>query len=249
MLSSIVTPHATIGEWASRYTDLGLHVLPIWGTKNALCICPDVICKRPGKHPIGRLAPRGKDSASSNSRQISEWWSADPMANIAVACGPSGLVAVDIDPRNGGDITWEGLTEAYGPVPDTWEAETGGSGSHIIFKRPEGFRPVDSVLGPGIDIKASGYVVVAPSTHVSGRKYVWLADADPFGGGPLANLPSWLTDICQPPQRTPDHRIGVHLDRGLTADGPSLPLRRALEVGPVLAVFGPVIVSPYGRRT
>lgn len=183
---------AKLGLAALTYVGLGLHVLPLWGVEERVCLCrKGPRCNDPGKHPMGHLVPRGKDDASNDSRKVCAWWTAEPSANIGIACEPSSLLVVDIDPRNGGDATWEGLIEKHGQPDDTWESETGG-GRHIVFKRPSHLEVRDSMLPPGIDIKANGYVVAAPSMHASGREYIWLADADPIDGMALALPPDWL---------------------------------------------------------
>ena len=57
------------------------------------------------KEPHGRSVPRGHLDASSDLASIARWWSAAPRANVGVACAASGLIVVDVDPRNGGDET------------------------------------------------------------------------------------------------------------------------------------------------
>ena len=98
-----------------------------------------------------------------------------PDANVAINCELSGLVVLDIDERHGGfDILHE-LIKDLGKLPITVESLSGGGGQHIFFQNPGGsFR---RELGPGIDIKCSGYVVAPPSIHPSGKPYLW--DEDP----------------------------------------------------------------------
>lgn len=185
-----------LGQAALSYAEqLDLFLLPLWGVKDGVCLCRRArACPDAGKHPIGPLVKHGKDDASNDPDVIRRWWGRYPDANIGVACGPSKLLVVDIDPRNGGRETWEQLVERHGLPPDTAEAETGGGGSHLLFRRPPVFHAKDSKLGPGIDIKAGGYIVVAPSNHKARREYVWLADSDPLDGTAIADPPSWLTD-------------------------------------------------------
>jgi hypothetical protein len=78
--------------------------------------------------------------------------------------------------------------------PETAEAETGGGGRHLAFRRPNGLPVKDQKLGAGIDIKIDGYIVVAPSSHKSGRQYTWLTEADPFDGSPFTEPPRWLIE-------------------------------------------------------
>lgn len=198
-------PLSKLGQAAFAYAGLGLHVLPLWGVSDGVCLCPKKrACGRDtGKHPIRDLVSRGKNEASNNLGVVCGWWERVPDANIGVACGQSGLLAVDIDPRSGGNETWEQLLEEHGQPPDTAEAETGGGGRHLVFRRPPEVPAKDSKLGAGIDIKADGYIVVAPSVHKSGREYTWLAEADPFDGAPFADPPSWLIEKLQKKNGSP----------------------------------------------
>lgn len=56
-----------------------------------------------GKQPLGHLVPHGWHEVTSDAPTVRRWWTAAPAANIGVACAPSALVVVDVDPRNGGD--------------------------------------------------------------------------------------------------------------------------------------------------
>lgn len=69
----------------------------------------------------------------------------------AIDCGKSGLVVVDIDPRNGGSC------EKFDPFK-TWKVKTPSGGFHFYFK---GKAPC-SKPWPGVDIKADGGYVLSP---------------------------------------------------------------------------------------
>jgi hypothetical protein len=119
------------------------------------------------------------------------WWIRWPGANIALACERSGIVAADVDPRNGGDETWAALRAREGPFPPTWTNLTGGGGVHELYRAPEGFVCRSDSLGPGVDVKWHGYVLLPPSDHLSGRTYGWESGQSPFDG-PAALLPPSL---------------------------------------------------------
>jgi hypothetical protein len=91
-------------------------------------------CDRPGKHPS---TPHGVKDATTDRGQIKSWWTASPDANIGIATGSaSGILVLDIDPRNNGEETLARLTTELGPLPETITAITGGGGRHLIFKHP-----------------------------------------------------------------------------------------------------------------
>jgi hypothetical protein len=117
----------------------------------------------------------GFKDATTDEAQIRKWWKKQPTANIGIATGRvSGLVVVDIDPRNGGD------TAAF------WRAAnldavrlgtviTGSEGRHLYFRYPAtGDVPTRSNFVTGIDLKSDGgYVVAPPSVHPNGVLYAW----------------------------------------------------------------------------
>ena len=86
---------------ALEYAPLGLHVVPMHTIEDGHCSCEAVSdCPRPGKHPITR---HGVNDATTDHEQIDKWWTEHPDANIGIATGQaSGILVLDIDPRNGG---------------------------------------------------------------------------------------------------------------------------------------------------
>ena len=156
---------------ALNYAARGWPVFPIWPITGGECACGKADCQHPGKHPIGRLAPKGRNSATTDPETIRRWWGQYPHANVAIATGPeSGLVVVDVDPRNGGDKSFEKLP---GIMPITPMVHTGGGGEHYFLSTPATAMKIKSKneMGgiPGIDQKADGgYVMAPPSNHISG---------------------------------------------------------------------------------
>jgi hypothetical protein len=154
------------------------------------------------KTPEGSLVPHGVKDASRDEAQLRAWWASRPELGIGLACGPSGLLVLDVDPRNGGDVVLEEFVRAHGALPHTPTAETGGGGAHFVFRAP-----VDPVTGevlrlraklaPGLDLKGDGgYIVVAPSVHPSGQRYRWHPRARP-SETPLADLPGWALEMAR----------------------------------------------------
>ena len=172
---------------------LGWKVLPLHTPINGGCSCKNKAdCNDVGKHPRNR---DGVTGATDDLKIINKWWSKWPDANIGIATGAvSGLVAVDIDPRHGGDESLYELINEYGPLPNTVEAITGSGGRHILFEYPS-FHIKNlnhGEIAQGIDIKGDGgYIVVAPSLHKSRNYYEWELSSHPREV-PIAPLPDWL---------------------------------------------------------
>jgi len=180
----------------------GRLVFPLHGvTAKDHCTCGKYPCgdgnKNAGKHP---RETGGFYNATGVAATIRAWWTRCPDANIGIRTGrESGLVVLDIDPRNGGDESLEDLRAAYGDLPETVSCLTGGGGSHHYFAHP-GDREVKCAtnLGGfrGIDLKADGgYVIAPPSQHASGREYVWNVLLHPEETA-LAPCPSFILGLA-----------------------------------------------------
>jgi hypothetical protein len=170
-------------EAALKYARAGLAVLPIHYRRDGACSCHlGSACEQPFKHPALR---DGLKSATTDEGALTEFWEKYPDANVAVVV-PKGFAVIDIDPRNGGDVVWDTLEREYGEL-NTLAAESGGNGLHLWVK-------TDNVLespGLGVDVKqqGTGYVIVEPSVHASGRKYTWAED---FDLSKVVEAPPWL---------------------------------------------------------
>lgn len=171
----------------------GFYVLPVHTVNgDGICTCREgANCQYPGKHPHLK---HWQNMATRNVTQIKAWWRRWPNANIGIHCGKSGLLVVDIDPRNGGDETWHDLKLKTGLTDDTVTSLTGGGGRHFFFKL-NGTDPktLDGKLGPGVDLKRGNGMIVAPgSDHVSGRCYEWEVSGHPDDRKPANAGPSLL---------------------------------------------------------
>src|SRR6266581_9407295 len=87
---------------ALAYARRGFHIFPVHTVVDAVCTCGDPDCAHPGKHPMGALAPHGRNDATTEETKITEWWTAAPHANIGAATWDSGFFTVDVDVRHGG---------------------------------------------------------------------------------------------------------------------------------------------------
>ncbi len=178
------------------YADKGFKVLPLNCIENGKCSCGKN-CTSPGKHP---LTKNGLKDATGDKKQIAEWFNQNPNANIGIRTGEeSGFFVIDLDKKPGidGEKAFENIIKRYGKLPKTAGQKTGSGGSHLILKYPE-FEirnttdlVVDGIKQKGIDIRGQdGYIVAAPSNHISGGMYE-------FFENPIAKAPDWLLKVLK----------------------------------------------------
>ena len=185
----------TWGTAAIRYAAKGWSVVPLHCIVDGRCSCGrppgdgSGEDKSPGKHP--RTA-NGLTDASTDPEVIRGWIETWPVSNLALITGSvSGLVALDVDVRHGGLTS---LEELAGDDPQKWGtdliAQTGGGGLHLLFKHPDRLVRNRVALRPGLDIRGDGgYIVAAPSNHLSGGTYEWRAQ------GESGEIPEWLAPL------------------------------------------------------
>lgn len=146
-------------------------------------------CSKPGKHP--RISDWSVQ-ATTDETTIRRWWRNWPSANVGIVTGAeSGIIVLDVDQRHGGDDTLDQWESKYGKLPRTLQVVTGSKSPHYYFRHPGG--KVGNVvgLGPGIDLRGDGGLIIAPpSAHVSGNTYEW-DGLDGFDAA-IAEAPEWL---------------------------------------------------------
>ncbi len=147
-----------------------------------------------GKRPLVRW--QRFQSERPDEATIRRWLRRWPEANLAIVTGAvSDLVVLDVDPAHGGDDSLAALERRFGRLPETVEVLTGGGGRHLWFRHPGGFFPNRAGIRPGLDIRGDGgYVVVPPSLHPSGRRYLFEVDHHPEDVE-VAPMPDWLRDL------------------------------------------------------
>jgi Bifunctional DNA primase/polymerase, N-terminal/AAA domain/Primase C terminal 2 (PriCT-2) len=156
----------------------GFHVFPIADGKKAPALC------------------RWSREATTDEATIKKWWSNNPCANIGVATGPSRLIVVDVDNKDGkdGDGSLLDLELMWGWLPATLSATTASGGRHIYLRGST--RNSVCRLGPGLDVRSAGGYVVAPGSQLDGGgEYAWQIDA------PVAEAPDWLVEQASGPRR------------------------------------------------
>lgn len=155
--------------------------------------------RRACRPPVCGQVGHGLWDATTDYATITEWWTAEPYANIGIAAGLSNLLVVDIDVKDGkpGAETLATLEDENGRLSRTWTARTWSGGGHYYFQMPAQRLGTTTGtekagLGPGIDTRGDGgYVVAAPSViGEEGREgaYSILVDA------PVAPIPEWIAE-------------------------------------------------------
>jgi putative DNA primase/helicase len=207
-------------QYALEYAAAGIAVFPLHSVFDGICSCrKGSECQNKGKHPLWRKGDleTGVNSATTDEVTIRSWFGKWESANLGIAMGGSlRLIALDSDPRNGGDASVCDLVEAHGPDwLNTHTVRTGGNGNHFLFRLPEGVEVHKSKIAPGIDVKASGgYLVAPPSVHASGRRYEVEKNVE------IALTPDWLVEeLTRAPDVQPSKAINFQEKKLLAFPG------------------------------
>jgi hypothetical protein len=218
---------------ATAVAERGWHVFP---------------CQPGGKRPA--LRADWEHRATTDTARIARCWATGPF-NIGVACGPSGLVVIDLDtpkPGQAKPAEWEHDTgvgdgadvlaalceQARQPWPsETFTVATPSGGTHLYFTAPPGtqLRNTAGRLAWLIDTRADGGYVLGPGSIIDGTPYAVVNPAPP------APLPAWLADRLAadpaPPREVTGPAFGDGMG-GTQATGYALAALRG-EVDRVLA--------------
>lgn len=182
---------------AKLYASLGWQVLPIHTpAAGSGCSCGKSSCKKPGKHP--RISD-WQNKASSDERQVEQWWQTWPEANVGVRLGPSSnLIDVEFDNAEG-EATANQLLEFVATARYRSHRST-----HHLFTFPADLAIPSAVVSwRGLEIrfgtdKAGAQSVFPPSLHATGQRYQWLNHPSEY---PPAPPPDWLATAIAPAHR------------------------------------------------
>jgi len=202
--------------WALIWAARGRPVFPIWPIDPATghCTCPKgQACE--AKH--GPLRGSHKN-ASTDPATIRKLWSKAafamrkqreeaklPPLDLApgIGGGTGNLIVLDIDSAAGFEL-WAEVQQRHGPAPATLTTASGRAiddqgtrGAHIAFTIPADLDPAKRARltlwgNSGLDGRCNGqgWVVLPPTLHRSGHRYVITNDA------PIAVAPHWLVDFA-----------------------------------------------------
>lgn len=189
---------------ALDYLRMGWHVMPLCWPVKGLCGCgnPKHTTSDVGKAPMLKT---WTPAMTVTEAQIRKWWTKWPDANIAVLLESSGLADVDLDSK---EAVAEALLKG---LPFTPKSIT-GNGEHHFFARTDhatAIRRTKKGDSKKIDVLASGYALLPPSTHRSGVTYTWEEMLSP-DEVTLAPLPEWAVTILNedPPAKAKPVDLG-----------------------------------------
>lgn len=168
---------------------------------------------------------RWSEVATNDVNKVVEWWTYAPMANIGVACKPSGLFVVDCDrakaddllkgtpweylhdlfgPRVDGEILWDQVVERYGGADsiaaafNTYQVATGSGGRHFYYRWPDSVLSTqDSIVKGLLDVRGNGG---ERGGYVLGHGSVTVSGTygrDSGDGVGVNTAPHWLVALCR----------------------------------------------------
>jgi hypothetical protein len=180
--------------------------------------------------------------ATADRSQIEQWWNGREH-NVGIACGPSGLLVIDLDrpkaegQHHGRDVLWDLMTRDRVGWTQTYTVLTPNDGVHLYYRAPAGFSIGNSVgqVGQNIDIRAAGGFVVAAGSVIDGNPYIVNNNL------PVADLPEDLfvllmKETVKTHRRVPASRVAV------TGDPEEFQERRIREA------TDEILSAPEGQR-
>ena len=208
-----MTAHSALLTAALGAAGHGWHVFPVAPDAKYPALHSEERCPRTGSCTAGHHGWERR--ATTDPDVIRRAWSHGPYG-IGLACGPSGLVVVDLDtPKHPGDLPparWAGqgitdgldvfaaLCEEHGQPGEyeTFTVRTGRGGRHLYFTAPDGVTLRNTTgdkgagLGWKVDTRAHGGYVVAAGSTVNHHPYTVVRDVPPLP------LPAWLAVLLTP---------------------------------------------------
>jgi putative DNA primase/helicase len=160
----------------------------------------DVFLAPPGKkksYKSAEYSGGAKWGKTRDPEQIKKDFKRWPKANIGIPTGADNKIWVlETDTPKGhnvdGNASLRMLEEKHGPLPETLMAESPSGSRHRCFKWPDAVAITNSTssIGPGIDVRGEGGMVIAPPSVRDDGAYRWLND------NPIADAPQWLIDLA-----------------------------------------------------
>ena len=179
---------------------------------------------------------RWEQRATCDVDRLRDYWERHPGAGYGIACGPSGLLVVDLDGKGGanGPGEWFKLRDAHHDrASGTYVVVSPNDGQHAYLEQPEGvqLRNTAGKLAEGIDTRGhGGYVVGAGSTIGSGTYEAVDPDA------PVEPCPTWLARLLTRKPRRP------------VRTGPAQGRHTRYGAAALERILGRLAATPEGQR-
>jgi DNA-binding transcriptional ArsR family regulator len=171
---------------ATWYAHHGYHVFPL----------------RPGtKVPA---TGNGFKEATTDTDQVDKWWTRNPMYNIGISCGPSGLVVLDFDTYKSGvhtDILFDD-----DDLVNSIISRTPHGGTHVWFRQPPDMTLTCArgELPQHVDVRGEGGYIVAPPSYLpESGAYAFSDGHRPTDFEGTQGLPDSIIEILRPRERVP----------------------------------------------
>jgi Bifunctional DNA primase/polymerase, N-terminal len=174
-------------------------------------------CTPGAKRPV--LRGNWQELATTDPGAVRRWWHRAPY-NIGIACGPSGLIVLDLDVAcqphtdgaagSGGGVLAALCERHRQPYPlPTYAVSTPSGGAHLYYTSA-GMPVRNSAgrLGPLVDVRAAGGYVVGAGSSIGAGRYTERDRRQP------APLPAWIAMLAT---REPGSSAG---QRPPAPDGP-----------------------------
>lgn len=165
--------------------NLGYKILPVHGIVDGRCTCGNPHSGKrnsAGKHPTITEWP---ERATTDTGELNAWFKDHDELNYGIYMAGSGIVAIDIDVKDGGWNSWFRLDAACdAEFPETIQVRTGrklyqgkpDTGAHMYFHAGENLAYPANLSKVGfdsIDLRHNAYVLGPGSMHQSGIRYEW----------------------------------------------------------------------------
>lgn len=183
-----------------------LYVIPLWPRSKTPRLHGKRRCTGEGVCASGHLG--WEQRASTDPAQIRRWWALAPTCNVGIACGPSHLYVIDLDPahgeapppewpgaRHGRDVLARLADRAGQPYPGNTYTVRSPAGEHLYYRVEDScsLRNTVGLAGWRIDSRGAGGFIVAAGSVRSDGAYTVARRA------PIAPLPPWLAPHFTPP--------------------------------------------------
>lgn len=148
-----------------------------------------------GPKPIKGFQTR----ASTDTQTVAQWWRTWPDANVGMLAGErNGFSVLDVDMKGGKDGV---ATLADLGFPDiaalsSFRVQTPNGGWHLYFRHDPRLKNSVSEIGPGLDVRTSGGLVMAPGSFKGGACYRVVTG--PLDIDTLPSFPDALIPAVQP---------------------------------------------------